>query len=163
MRFCGYLFLIAAMAAASWAVEAPNFSGIWTLDLQKSDFGAQTPPQSAEYVVRHVGATIAFNYTQDGKTTRIYLVPDNEERVTSTNEETAVWTKCYWSGNVLIIESRERKRFGTQSGIGMGWTSRWSLSADGHELLIDRKLHTPDGDVDQHVVCVKQPMGKRSQ
>jgi hypothetical protein len=163
MRSFGYLLLIVALAVSSWAVETPNFSGIWKLDLDKSDFGVQTPPQSAEYVVRHVGATIAFNYTQDGKTSRIDLIPDNEERITSTNEETAVWTKCHWSGNVLVIESRERRRFGTQAGIGMGWISRWTLSPDGHELLIDRKLHTPGGEVEQHVVCVKQPLDKSSQ
>jgi hypothetical protein len=107
-----------------------------------------------------VGATISFNYTQDGKTTRFDLTPDNQERITSTNDETAVWTKSYWSGGVLVIESRERQRFGIQAGIGMGWTSRWTLSPDGHELLIDRKLHMPDGEVNQHVVCVKQPLTK---
>jgi hypothetical protein len=161
MRSFGYFLLVITLAASCWAAEGPNFSGIWKLDLEKSDFGAQTAPQSAEYVVRHVGATIAFNYTQDGKTSRIDLIPDNQERVTSTNEETAVWTKCYWSGSALVIESRERKRFGMQTGIGMAWTSRWTLSPDGHELFIERKLHTPDGDVDQHVVCVKQPLGSQ--
>jgi hypothetical protein len=160
MRLCGYLLLIVALAASCWAAGTPNFSGIWKLDLEKSDFGPQTAPQSAEYVVRHVGATISFNYTQDGKTTRFDLTPDNQERITSTNDETAVWTKSYWSGGVLVIESRERQRFGIQAGIGMGWTSRWTLSPDGHELLIDRKLHMPDGEVNQHVVCVKQPLTK---
>jgi hypothetical protein len=129
---------------------------------EKSDFGPQTPPQEAEYVVRHVGATIAFNYTQDGKTNRVDLTPDNEERITSTTSETAVWTKAYWSGSVLVIESRERKRYGTQSNVGVSWTSRWSLSQDGQQLVIDRKIHTVDGDVAQKVVCDKQPLKKES-
>jgi hypothetical protein len=149
------LFSIACIAA-----ETPNFSGIWKMDLSRSDFGPQTAPQSAEYVVRHVGATIAFNYSQDGKTSRVDLTPDNEERVSSTTSETAVWTRAYWSGNVLVIESRERKRYGTQGTTGVSWTSRWSLSSDGHELNIDRKIRTTDGEIVQHVVCVRQPIKK---
>jgi len=160
MRIRWLLLAIVFFAAHSWAAETPNFSGFWKMDVSKSDFGPQTSPQSAEYVIRHVGATISFNYTQDGKTSRVDLTPDNEERITSTTEETAVWTKSYWSGSVLVIESRERKRYGTQAGIGVGWTSRWSLSPDGQQLLIERKIHTPDGDIDQHVVCVKEPFRK---
>jgi len=147
-----------ALVAVGMAAQTPNFSGIWKLDLEKSDFGPQTPPQTAEYVVRHVGATVSFNYTQDGKTSRVDLTPDNEERVTSTTAETAVWTRAYWAGTTLVIESRERKRYGTQANVGVGWTSRWTLSPDGQELLIERKIHTSDGDIDQHVVCVKQPL-----
>ena len=156
-----WLVVWCVLLATCWAADTPNFSGIWKVDIAKSDYGPQTPPQSAEYVVRHVGATISFNYTQDGKTARIDLTPDNEERITSTTEETAVWTRSYWSGTVLIIESRERKRYGKQESVGMGWTSRWSLSDDGQQLLIERKIHTVDGDIDQHVVCEKQPL-KRS-
>ncbi len=148
------------LIVACFAADTPNFSGIWKMNLEKSDFGPQTPPQTAEYVVRHVGSTIAFNYTQDGKTTRVDLTPDNEERITSTTTETAVWTKAYWSGTVLVIESRERKRYGTQAYVGVSWTSRWSLSTDGQQLLIDRKIHTTDGDIDQKVVCERQPIRK---
>lgn len=150
------------LIATVLAAQTPNFSGIWKMNLEKSDFGPQTPPESAEYVVRHVGATIAFNYTQDGKTTRVDLIPDNEERITSETDESAVWTKCYWSGNVLVIESRERGRYGAKAVSGIGWTSRWSLSPDGHELLIERKLHTPEGDVSQRVICDKQPLKNTS-
>jgi len=150
------------LIATVLAAQTPNFSGIWKMNLEKSDFGPQPPPESAEYVVRHVGSTIAFNYTQDGKTIRVDLVPDNEERVTSENDESAVWTKCYWSGNVLVIESRERKRYGSQPVVSMGWMSRWSLSPNGQELLIERKLHTPDGDISQRVICDKQPLKNTS-
>jgi len=161
MRIRLLLIPIVLLVALTALADTPNFSGIWKIDLEKSDFGPQTPPNSAEYVVRHVGATIAFNYTQDGKTIRVDLTPDNEERITSTTAETAVWTKCYWSGNVLVIESRERQRFGTQASTGIAWTSRWSLSPDGKELLIDKKLHTSEGEFDQKVVCEKQPLPPR--
>lgn len=154
--------VIVLVAVVCMAAETPNFSGIWKLDLSKSDFGPQTAPQSAEYVVRHVGSTVAFNYTQDGKTTRVDLIPDNQERVTSTTEETAVWTRAYFSGDVLVIESRERRRYGTQAANGVGWSSRWSLSPDNGQLIIERKIHTPDGEIAQHVVFDRQPLKNTS-
>jgi len=155
------LIPIVFIAVFCAAADTPNFSGIWKMDAARSDFGPQTAPQSAEYVVRHIGATIAFNYTQDGKTVRVDLVPDNEERVTSTTEETAVWTKCYWSGQVLVIESRERQRFGTQGSTGVTWTSRWSLSPDGKDLTVEKKIRTGDGEFSQKVLFVKQPLPPR--
>ena len=59
------MLLLAAYCAAA---DTPNFSGIWKMDPARSDFGPQAAPQSAEYVVRHVGATVAFNFLQpDGR------------------------------------------------------------------------------------------------
>jgi hypothetical protein len=155
------LIPILLLAVCCAAADAPNFSGIWKMDPARSDFGPQTAPQSAEYVVRHVGATVAFNFTQDGKTIRVDLIPDNEERITSTTEETAVLTRCYWSGSVLVIESREKRRFGNQASTGVTWTSLWSLSADGKELTIDKTIHTGEGEFKQKVLFVKQPLPAR--
>ena len=152
------ILLLAAYCAAA---DTPNFSGIWKMDPARSDFGPQAAPQSAEYVVRHVGATVAFNFTQDGKTIRVDLIPDNEERITSTTDETAVWTKCYWSGSVLVIESREKRRFGSQVSTGVSWTSLWSLSPDGKDLTIEKTIHTGEGEFKQKVVFVKQPLPAR--
>jgi hypothetical protein len=157
------LFVISVLLLAVFcaAADTPNFSGIWKMDPARSDFGPQTAPQSAEYVIRHVGATVAFNYTQDGRTVRVDLIPDNEERITSSTDETAVWTKCYWSGSVLVIESREKRRFGNQASTGVSWTSNWTLSPDGKELTIEKTIHTEDGEFKQKVLFVKQPLPAR--
>ena len=149
------------LLAIACAFAQPNFSGIWKMDPTKSDWGPQTPPQSADYVVRHIGSKISFNYTQDGNVTRVDITPDNEERITSTTEDTAVWTRAYWSENVLVLESRERKRFGTQAATGAGWTSRWSLSEDGKELIIERTIRNNSGEATQRMVYTKQPLPQR--
>lgn len=128
------------------------------MDPQKSDWGPQITPESVEYVIRHVGATIAFNYTQDGKTSRVDIVPDNEERITDTTDETAVWTRAHWSGDVLVLEARVRKRYGTQGATGPSWTSRWTLSEDGKELIIDRTLRAQGEEANQHLVFERQPL-----
>ena len=140
-----------------------NFSGIWKMDPGKSDWGPVTPPTEAKYVVRHIGSKLSFNYVQDGNISRVDITPDNEERITSTTEETAVWTRAYWTGNVLVLQSRERKRFGTQAATGASWESRWSMSEDGRALIIDRKIRNNRAEVVQHVVYDKQPLTRSSQ
>jgi hypothetical protein len=153
------LFLFMALTCL---YAQPNFSGIWKMDPEKSDWGPQTPPLSAEYVVRHIGAKISFNYSQDGTITRVDITPDNEERITSNTEDTAVWTRAYWSGNVLVLESRERKRFGTQAATGASWSSRWSLSEDGKELIIERTIRNASGEATQRMVYRKQPLAAKT-
>jgi hypothetical protein len=142
----------------AFAAGTPNFSGIWKLDSAKSDFGPQTVPHSAEYIVRHVGSKLSFNYIQDGNITRIDITPDNEERITSTTEESASWTRAYWSGPTLVFETRERRRYGTQAATGASWSSRWTLSPDGQQLIIDRTIRSGTEEFSQHVVFVKQPL-----
>jgi hypothetical protein len=148
------LLLIAVASAAA----TPNFSGIWKMDPTQSDFGPQEPPQSSEYVIRHVGPTVSFNYTQDGKTTRVDITPDNEERITSKTEDYNTWTRAYWSDSTLILESRERRKFGTQAATGAGWTSRWSLSPDRNLLIIERTLRNAGHEATQRLVYTRQPL-----
>lgn len=158
-RLICFVFCFVALACAA---EQPNFSGIWKMDSEKSDWGPQTPPHSVEYVIRHVGSKISFNYTQDGTTSRVDITPDNEERITNSNGEFATWTRAYWQGSVLVLEARERKRFGTQNYVGPTWTSRWSLSTDGKELIIDRTLRNAGAEAVQRVVFTKQPLPPRT-
>lgn len=151
------------LVGLSFAAVQPNFSGIWKMDAEKSDWGPQSAPVSVDYVIRHVDSKVSFNYTQDGKTSRVDITPDNEERITSTTEENATWTRAYWSGDVLVFEARERKRFGTQGNVGPSWTSRWTLSPDGQELIIDRTIRNAGEEAVQHLVFTRQPIPTKSQ
>ena len=148
------LFLI----AIAYAADKPNFSGIWKLDPAQSDFGPQTPPNDAQYVIRHIGSKLSFNYTQDGNTSRVDITPDNEERITTRTSEVNTWTRAYWSGETLVLESRERRKFGTQQATGGGWTSRWSLSADGNQLVIERTLKNGEHEAKQKLIYLRQPL-----
>jgi hypothetical protein len=147
----------------SFAATPPNFSGIWKMDSQKSDWGPQPQPQSVEYVIRHVGSKVSFNYIQDGKISRVDIIPDNEERITNTNEENATWTRAYWSGDELVLEARERRRYGTQAATGPSWVSRWSLSPDGQEFIIERTLRNEGQEAAQHLVFTRQPIPPKDQ
>ena len=148
--------LVTAVLAQTPAPAAarPNFSGIWKMDPKKSDFGGMGAPLSAEYVIRHVGSKLVFDYTQDGRTSRVEIIPDADERVTESAGEIETLTRAYWSGPVLVIEARQRPR-SPSSSAAVKWTSRWSLSQDRQVLTIERHISTPVGDSDQKVVFLR--------
>ena len=154
--------LLAATAAAQSASQHPNFSGIWKINLEKSDFGRSEAPLSAEYVIRHLHSTLTFDYTQDGNTARTEITPDSEERLTNENGELQTWTRAHWSGDELVLEARQKSRKLNAAAVPVKWTSRWKLSSDRKVLTIQRRINTPMGDIDQVVVFERQPLPQAS-
>lgn len=151
---CAFIACLLA-AAPGWAQKQPNFSGRWNLNLEKSELGPMPKPDSGQYVIRHAGANLTLDYTQDGKTTHAEITTDGEERVTDSNPDTEIWTRVYWAGPVLVFESRQKARPAHESQ-GIKWTSRWSLSDDGKTLALQKHFTTPDGEFDQKLLFDKQ-------
>jgi hypothetical protein len=149
LQVCGILLL--AVAASGQSRPATNFSGYWTLNPEKSDFGGAPAPDSVKYVIRHIGARLTFDYTQETKTSRVDITTDGQERVTDSNDEVEIWTRAYWEGPVLVFEARQKARPGHPAP-GIKWTSRWKLSPDGQSLSIDRLIRAPQGQLAQNLV-----------
>ncbi len=156
------IFLLFAIGAATAQEPSarPNFTGTWNLDLEKSNFGGLEPPRSARYLIRQLGAKIEMQYEQDGKTTRVDVFPDGEERVLETGPDTENVARVYWSGPVLVFEGRIRPMTGSNAP-PVKWTSRWSLSPDRKVFTIDRHMSTEQSAVDQKVVFDKQPVAAK--
>lgn len=149
------LLACAFLSAAALAADHPNFSGQWTLNLDKSNFGPVPKPDSAGYSIQHDGASLVLDYTQEGAKSHAEVNSDGEERVTESNRDSEIWTRVYWAGPVLVFESREKARPAHESR-GLKWTSRWSLSEDGKTLAIVKHFTTPQGEFDQKLVFEKQ-------
>lgn len=143
------------LTSACRADEHPNLSGEWKLNLPKSDFGPVAAPDSADYSIRHNGATLALDYVQDGKKARVEVTTDGEERVTDSTPDNEVWTRAYWAGPVLVFESRDKARPAHESR-GIKWISRWTASDDGKTLAIQKHFTTPQGEFDQKLIFEKQ-------
>jgi hypothetical protein len=159
MRKCVLLALLTLIAAAALAQQTPakpNFTGIWNVDLEKSNFGGLEAPKEARYLIRHLGAKLEMQYEQDGKVTRVDVVPDGEEHVLETNPDTENIARVYWSGSTLVFEGRIRPLAGSNAP-PVKWNSRWSLSADKKVLTIERHMSTDQATADQKVVFEKQP------
>jgi hypothetical protein len=153
VRLAALCLLLLGVAAAE-SKETPNFSGYWKLDTEKSDFGGITAPTFAGYTIRHVGAKLAFDYTQESQTTRIEITTDGQERMTDSNPEFEVWTRAFWEGSVLMFEARQRPRPAHENP-NVKWTSRWKLSPDGKVLTIERQITAPQGQLNQVLVFNK--------
>jgi hypothetical protein len=145
------LFLLLPLVAAAETQPTPNFSGYWKLDPEKSDFGGAPAPDSAGYVIRHIGAKLAFDYTQESHTSRVEITTDGQERMTDSNDEAEVWTRAFWEGSVLVFEARQKAR-PAHPAPGIKWTSHWKLSPDGQTLTIERRITAPQGQLSQVLV-----------
>jgi len=140
-----------ALTAAAQTKPTPNFSGYWKLDLEKSDFGGASAPESAGYVIRHIGGKLTFDYTQDSHTTRVDVTTDGQERMTDSNADAEVWARAFWEEPVLVFEARQRPRPAHEVP-AIKWTSRWKLSAGGQTLTIERQITAPQGQLNQALV-----------
>jgi hypothetical protein len=136
------------------AQAKPNFSGSWTMNASRSDFGAIAKPTSLVQQVTHndpdlrvvttqVGEmgdfTLEFSYTTDGKEC-VNKFRDIERKST-----------VKWEGDTLVFESRMDLRGNVVTVI-----ETWSLSQDGKTLTSNRLLKGPEGETNAKTVLEKQ-------
>ena len=76
------LFVLAPARAAS-AQDLPNFTGKWSLDVAKSDFGPMPPPESMTYVIDHKEPALKIVTTQKGQQGEM----TNERNVTTDGKD----------------------------------------------------------------------------
>ena len=155
------LSLATAAVLLSVSVSAqglPNFTGTWTLDAAKSDFGPIPPPESIIMVIDHKEPTLKVNvtqktpmgeaandstYTTDGK--------DNINKMRSPAGEQDVKSTTKWNGKTLTTS-----RTIEAQGMSIGIEETWDLAADGKVLTINRMLKTPQGDFNTKITLNKK-------
>ncbi len=149
------VFALAAMAALGIAADQPNFSGDWTMDASKSEFGPIPPPDAMTRKIDHSGAAITSTETRKGgaqgdATITSKYSTDGKE---TTNEMMGSATKSIakWDGNALVIATKADFQ-GTEITI----TSKWTLSADGKVLTDAWHIISPQGEFDMTYVLNKK-------
>lgn len=154
---CTRLFCITLAAAALSLVQAqakPNFSGSWKLNVSKSDFGPLPAPDSRTDQIKQNDPDIADNTTQSGQmgemSAEIKYSTDGKE---TTYQIRGVDFKstAKWDGDELLINTK-----GSFGGNDITTTDRWSLSADGKTITINRHAVSPMGEADMKVILEKQ-------
>jgi hypothetical protein len=147
------VFVIAALAGTALA-DKPNFSGDWTMDVDKSNFGPAPPPASMTRKVEHTDPALTVTTTQsggqqDGTSTMKYTTDGKE----NTNEMMGnpVKSTLKWDGDHLVISSKAD--FGGQE---INLTDTWSLSTDGKVLTDVLHLALPQGEFDITIVMNKK-------
>jgi hypothetical protein len=146
---------LAATAALGIAADQPNFSGDWTMDASKSEFGPIPPPDAMTRKIEHSGAAITSTETRKGgaqgdSTATLKYSTDGKE---TTNELAGSPTKstAKWDGNALMIATKADFQ-GTEITIN----SKWTLSADGKVLTDAWHIVSPQGEFDMTYVLNKK-------
>ncbi|HXM41706.1 MAG TPA: hypothetical protein VN924_10660 [Bryobacteraceae bacterium] len=151
------LISTALLAAAFGTVQAqakPNLGGNWKLNAAKSDFGAMPAPNTRTDTITHDDPDLRDVYTQSGQmgqfTAEMKYSTDGKE-TTSSVRGNEIKTTAKWDGDDLTIAGKAQF-----NGADVTLNDRWSLSADGKTLTIQRHVNSPMGATDQKIVLEKQ-------
>ncbi|MCS7026044.1 MAG: hypothetical protein NZV14_14670 [Bryobacteraceae bacterium] len=143
-------FVVAALPASA----KPNFTGVWKLVADKSDFGPLPVPEKLEQKIEHNDPevkVVATQSTQSGEMTA--ELNYNTEGKETTNQFRGQPMKCVakWDGDALTVDSKIDFQ-----GNEITLNDRWTLSEDGQTLILNRKINSPQGEMEMKIVLAKQ-------
>ena len=136
---------ILVVAGAAGAQDAkPNFSGTWSMDAAKSDFGPMPPPESIVVVIDHKEPSIRMTTTQKSAMGDLSndraLTTDGKENVNKIRTpvgDAELKSTSKWDGRKLITSASM-----VVQGMPAQFDDVWELSADGKVLTITRDIKT---------------------
>jgi len=142
------------MLAALAAQAKPNLTGDWKLNTAKSDFGQMPAPSSMTQKITHDDPKLTVMVKQssemgDFEFTGNYTTDGKESTNTFANNESKSVVK--WDGETLVFETKGK--FGDTD---FTMKDKWTLSADGKVLTMERHISSSFGEGDQKLVLEKQ-------
>ena len=151
--------LISLLASSAWAQSAkPNFTGKWSLDAAKSDFGPMPPPEFIIHVIDHKEPVIKITTTQKNQmgesTAERNLSTDGKEtagKMPMMGGEQEVKSTSRWDGEELATTLKLEVQ-----GTALELHDTWALSEGGKVLTIRRVAKTAQGDFTVRTVYNKQ-------
>lgn len=148
--FASLLFLLAPVASA-----APNFSGNWKINAAKTDVGPLPAPEKYEQKIDHQDPVLKFTINQAnqmGEFTSDHTYTTDGAECTNKIRGNEIKSKVTWDGDKLKFESKMRFQ-----EADVTFLDKWSLSADGKVLTIERHITSLQGEIDVKYVLDKQP------
>jgi hypothetical protein len=156
------LFALAALASASAAQGAPNFSGTWKLNPSKSNVGDYGPSARTEVITQDgskfsdkVTATTqmgesnyTLDFTADGK--KVTIPPDSP--AANLGNVTLKDLTASWDGSSLVL----LEDLDYQGQVEIAAQLTYSLSSNGKTLTVADHASTEMGDFDTSLVFDKQ-------
>jgi hypothetical protein len=156
-----------AIATQTLAQAKPDFSGTWTLDLDKSESGGSSGdgpsaarpgrgqgfPLDALFVVRQTASELSIDQQVGGKSTVMTFKLDGSESINTGMRGRELKSKARWDGNRLVVESTQR--LSTPDGErSLDTKEVRSLAPDG-TMVVERTTVTPRGTRTQKLVFKK--------
>ena len=142
------LVAVALLAGTAGAADKPNFTGTWKMNAAKSSFGGGPAPDSIDRTISHAEPLLQIEEEQLSpigvqKTSRKYTTDGTA--MSFESQGTQVTSSAVWQDNALVIVSKV-------AAIGVQFTDKMTLSADGNTLTSAVRIDTSQGGVDVTVV-----------
>ena len=141
-----------AAANKAAASEKPNFSGEWTMNAAKSNFGQLPAPVKFVRKIQHSEPSLAIIEEQTaggGDSTTTRRITTDGKSVTLELNGAAALCSSVWDGKDIVATT-------TLDTAGLKFTDRMSLSGDGKMLTSKVQIATPQGDAELIIVFDRQ-------
>jgi hypothetical protein len=136
---------VAAFAMTFLATQsqaATNFSGVWKLNLAKSEFGPAPQPEIMTRTINHNDPVLQISSYQKGAageaTMELKYTTDGKPAENKGSKGTAKW-----NGNKLVVDSVRDFQ-----GAEIKLHDVWTLSGDGKMLTVNSHASVPQGEFD---------------
>lgn len=142
--------VLATILLAANAQAAVNLTGVWKLNLSKSDYGPVPQPEMMTRTINHNDPSLQISTFQKGAqgevTTELKYTTDGKEVENRGSKGSAKW-----DGDKLVIDSTRQMQ-----GSDIKFHEVWSLSEDGKTMTINNHIIAPQGEFDITLVFDKQ-------
>ena len=155
-RLRNIALLLTLALPASAVAQAPDLSGSWVLQVDKSDFGPMPALTSRTDVITHKDPSLTIKRTivsaqQGSMSSEMVYGVDGKPWKNTTSDGSELTSTLKWDGPVLVVTSLINTPQGEAT-----ITDRFSLSPDGKTLTQDRAISIAGQELAQKMILVKQ-------
>jgi len=148
------LALLAVWPASAQPAQ-PDFSGTWSLNVTRSDYGPFPPPARRTDVIDHRGTSLEVTRRETGgsgeERTGKWTCTTERVECTNTLGGNQSKTTVHWEDATLVVATKTMFQ-GQEAFI----EDRWTLSPDRRTLTIARHAVSPQGTADQRFVLERK-------
>ena len=152
---CAVTVLVTSAAAPVWA-QTPDFSGMWTLDRDASEFTAPAfsggrggDDVDRLFITHAANDTVIIGTETNGL--KAWSYTPGRELTIAVGRDTTMRAASRWDGNRLVAEGRQGD---------MQMHEVMALSPDGRTLVIEVATTTPEGETKNRLVyTLGRPVG----
>lgn len=147
----------AAAPASQPAAKLPNLSGTWELNVAKSDFGLQAGVKKGTMTVMQTGDKITRTQMMSSvmgdntNTTHHTIGAATTDTMVMGGQAMPFTSTARWDGTTLVVDGSA-----SVQGMAIPVVARYTLSADGKQLMVDQVITSPMGEQTTHAVYDKK-------
>ncbi len=141
-------------AAAQPAGAHPNFSGTWELNTTKSSAGMGAVPPKGTMTITQSGDSFARTLSMGdvSNTMRYTGAAMRTDTIAGPGgQPLPITSSMRWDGAALVVDAKA-----SMMGTDIPIVSRYTLSPDGKQLMVDQTITTPMGEQTTHMVFDKK-------